>query len=211
MYRVRMSLRLFYLVCISSSLFLAWLGLTYEYRDLESQTARTNYRWKFISNSSQLYLNDNGDIYGAEIRDAADMELLLRNYQVACSRMKYLCVCSPEAYTAFQAHTFPSVKKLHLANVKLTPERLAKTGVLADLEMLILSEREGDLSLTWSELDRIPNLKHLVLDVSPEVSFTEFPEFKELRTIRFSSPNATSEQIIGLQRRMPNCIVIGPE
>ena len=209
MLKTRIGLRLLLLLSIAASLLLAWLGITSDLRKLEQQDAATS-EWKNLGEASRIELRTDGQLFGAQIHSGHDMELLQSNFD--CFTLEFLGIYSPEAYGKFRPEKFNSVTQLHLANAGLTAERLEKALLLNKLDKMVLTQAEGDdLSAAWKGLERLTNLKTLILFVGPQVSFSDFPAMEDLRTLVLSSPDATAEQARALRGRLPNCTVIRRE
>src|SRR5262245_8543892 len=116
--RVRITLRFFLLICTAASLLIAWVGLIYQREIFAKRTQGTNYEWKRLGSQSGLWVNDNGEVAGADIRNAEDWAILSER-NVELSDLEYLSIDSPDAFGTFQPREFPNIKKIQLTNVNV--------------------------------------------------------------------------------------------
>jgi len=129
----------------------------------------------------------------------------------ACVQLEYVGIYSPEAFEVFVPGDFPNLKKVSLDNVDLGRNTLTKLCCLSKLDMLLISELQHDPVPTLNNLKQLPRLRHLVLNVGPGVTWVNFPEWKQLRTIQISSPDVSADELEQLRRRLPNCDLVVPD
>jgi hypothetical protein len=208
-YSRRIGLRLLLLLSILASLILAWLAIRNDLQRLDRGLASRCSRYEKLGTASGVYFSGEGQLVGADVQNGPDMDLLLTKYE--CSNVESIGIYSPDVLKMFQPERFPSVKKINLMNVGLTKQQLARFVALENLERIAFIQSVfDDLPPEWAGLARLPKLKYLVLTVRPEESFRDFPELNQLRTITLNSPETTSEQVMTLQQRLPNCTVVSP-
>lgn len=206
--RLHVSLRLFMLLCLGSSLILAWLGLVHQRREF---TSRTNgvYRWTRIGNSSEL-LADQQNVLGASIGSQEDLAALVATPEV-CAQIEYLSITAPEAYAAWAPADFPKLKKVSLSSVDLGSNGLAKLSCLPNLRILFVSELQHDPIQALNDLTRLAGLQHMVLRAGSGVRWVDFPDLPQLRTLQVSSSDVSAEDLERLRARLPNCELVVPD
>ena len=185
---LRVSLRLFMLLCLGSGLILAWLGLARQRREFESQMSGVD-RWTRFGGSGEL-LGSSAGVRGASVQNSDDVAALKARPEI-CVKLEYVGIYAPEAFEAFAPCDFPNLKKVSIANVDLGRNKLTKLCFLSKLEMLLISESQHDPVQTLSDLAQVPSLRHLVLNVGPGVKWVNFPELKQLKMIQISSPDVS--------------------
>ncbi len=206
--RLHLSLRLFMLLCLASGLILAWLGLVHQRRGLDSLNSGVD-QWVPFGDSSELFKNAAG-VRGASIQSVDDLAALAARPDV-CGQLEYIGIYTPHAYEAFTPGDFPNLKKVSLSNVDLGRLSLAKLQCLSRLEMLLVSEVQHDPMRALEHLTQFPRLRHLVLHVGADVRWSDFPELKQLETLRISSPALNAQELEQLRQRLPNCDVVVPD
>lgn len=206
--RLRVSLRLFMLLCLGCGLVLAWLGLVQQRRALESQMSGVD-AWTPFSGSAEI-LGNSTHVRGASIRSNDDLAALTARPEI-CVQLEYMGVYAPDAFEAWTPDDFPNLKKVSLANVDLGRHALTKLSSLSKLEMLLIFEMQHDPVQTLNDLMQFPRLRHLVLDVGPGVRWGDFPALKQLKILRISSPDMDADDLALLRQRLPNCDLIVPD
>ena len=206
--RLRVSLRLFMLLCLGSGLTLAWLGLAHQRREFESHLAGVD-RWAAFGGSCELYGSPAG-VRGANVRSSDDVAALAARPEI-CVQLEYVGIYAPEAFEAFAPGDFPNLKKVSLVNVDLGRNALTKLCCLSKLEMLLISESQHDPVQTLNDLTQVPRLRHLGLKVGPGVTWADFPELRQLATLQLSLPDVNAHELEQLRRRLPNCDVVVPD
>ncbi len=206
--RLRVSLRLFMLLCLGSGLILAWLGLARQRREFESHMSGVA-KWTRFGGSGELLRNAAG-VSGASVQSSDDVAALAASPEM-CVQLEYMGIYSPKAFEAFAPGDFPNLKKVSLANVDLGRNALTKLQCLSKLEMLLVKEVQHDPIQTLNDLTQVPCLRHLVLNVGPGVKWVDFPELKQLETLRISSPAVNARELEQLRQRLPNCEVVVPD
>ena len=206
--RLRVSLRLFMLLCLGSGLVLAWLGLAHQLHEFESLMSGVD-RWTPFGGSGEL-LRNSARVMGASVQTSDDLAALAARPEI-CVQLEYIAIYAPEAFEACAPGDFPNLKKVDLANVDLGRNGLTKFHCLSDLEMLLISEVQHDPVQTLNDLTQVPRLRHLVLNVGPGVRWVDFPELKQLQTLRISSPDVSADELGQLRQRLPNCDLVVPD
>jgi hypothetical protein len=212
--RIRVNLRTFLLLCIAASFLIAWAGLKHQRADIESRFRGSNCVWKPFGNSSEIFVNSSGEVYGGSLQTAEDLVGLHAAPNLDCSELQHLGIYSSEALSVFQACEWPNLRKVWLANCRLTERSLLEVRELPKLQILWITETETDPSDVISDLSEIPSLRHLVLDLGPRVtldSLDSFPHLEELQTLRLSLPDLRPDQLALLRQRLPHCVVTAEE
>lgn len=206
--RLHVSLRLFMLLCLGSSLILAWLGLVHQRREFTSRINGVN-RWTRISDSSEL-LGDPQNVIGASIGSKEDLAALVAKPEV-CAQIEYLSITAPEAFAAWAPGDFPRLKKVSLWNVDLGNNRLAKLSCLSHLTILFISELQHDPVPALNDLTHLAGLQHMVLRAGSDVRWADFPNLPQLRTLQVSSSDVSADELERLRARLPNCELVAPD
>ena len=206
--RLHVSLRLFMLLCLGSSLILAWLGLVHQRREITSRMSGVT-RWTRFSGSSEL-LADPQNVKGASIRSKDDLAVLVAKPEI-CAQIEYLGIYAPDAFAAWAPRDFPNLKKVSLWDVNLGSQGLAKLSCLSNLEMLVISELQHDPVQALNDLTHLACLKHMILMVGPGVRWVDFPELTQLKTLQVSSSDVSADDLERLRTRLPNCELVAPD
>jgi hypothetical protein len=207
-WRARLSLRLFMLLCLGAGALVAWAGLVYQRGEIEQSLQPADYKWQPLGRASEWFVNRHGEVIGATIKHADDWEALRQ--RIATSKLEYLAIRSPGAFRALRPQEFPNLRKLSLGEVDLDRGVLSTLSELPKLHFLLITELGGDPVSAMSELESVATLRQLVLCLHPDASLDEFPALRQLRALTLSHPNATSEQLSAIRERLPDCVVSGP-
>ena len=108
--RLRVSLRMFLLLCTGAGFLVAWAGLVWQRRD---NAQANDYSWRQFGNSGEMWIYDHFERRGASIRDRVDLEELIAKPE-KCESITFLQIFGTEVFRAFRPRDFPNVKKLAL-------------------------------------------------------------------------------------------------
>ena len=205
-FSLRISPRLYMMLCVGASLLLAWAGLRYKlYREetiCETQMNSRSWQRPF----SVFVRDDNGRVYRRIVDSLDDLTELRSAQRSGLTTVTSLTFSSSEAWAAFDRREFPQLNTLKLDD-HIQDFRATMLNEIVDLRDLRISmEKDFDV---LAELTILSRLEHFHMDLTGDrLSFADFPTLPNLKTLTIHCRNRHSPgktEMEQLHERMPQC------
>ena len=213
----RFSLKLFLLVCLLSSMLVAWIAIgRMQLHDESTHAKSQQFSWTSFSESGGhagdeiggFRTDGNGVITHAHVRDAYGFDVLA-DFAGGCERLPSLLIYGPEAYASFKPEDFRGLEQLTIAGVPLSSDSLQSLVSLPNLRKLALSDFTNDPNSdpvsSLQALTELSTLRDLKLESEMLDGLSSFPDLQRIERMVIYHPGAQPKDLQNLRQHLPDC------